>query len=148
MRALLAIIAAVAGAILSPPALAKGEGVQLWLIGTVSEVQQQNGRITLLLTGDVELVQYRQNRKSLIRVRSRRPVTVNTRQPEFFFVMSDQWGAGPGAPGKLATVLRSAASSGKPLRLEAGKATVRFEGGPDDLIAIESCEVYRVYSAK
>ena len=148
MRALLAIIAAVAGTILAPVALAKGEGVQLWLVGTVSGVQQKDDRISFLLTGDVELVQYRQNRKSLIRVQSRRPVPVSTRQPEFFFVMDDEWGGGPGAPGKLASVLRSAASSGKALRLEAGKATVRFAGGPDDLIAIEWCEVYRVYSVK
>jgi hypothetical protein len=58
MRALLTIIAAVAGTVLSPVALAKGEGVQLWLIGTVSGFQQKGDRISFLLTGDVELVQY------------------------------------------------------------------------------------------
>ena len=146
IRARLVILACVVTG-LSPAALAKGDGIQLWLVGTVADVRQNEDRITFQLTGSVELVQYRRNQKSLIRVQSPRPVAVNTQQAEFFFVMEDDWGAGPGAPGKLVAVLRSAASAGTAVRLEAGKATVRF-GGPDDPIAIDASEVYRVYRAK
>jgi hypothetical protein len=146
LHALLVILAC-GVASLSTAALAKGDGIQLWLVGTVADVRQNEDRITFQLTGSVELVQYRRNQRSLIRVQSPRPVPVSTRQADFFFLMEDEWGAGPGAPGKLVAVLRSAASSGEAVRLEAGKATMRF-GGPDDPIAIDASEVYRVYRAK
>ena len=86
MRQLLSAVLLVAA--LSPAyALAKGEGVGLWMEGQISEVRAEGGTIHLVVTGRFWLDQYHGENASLVEPKKGRiPATVRQGKPFFELV--------------------------------------------------------------
>ena len=111
---------------------AKGEGVGLWMEGTVSSVDVEGQGIHLTLSGRFWLEQYRGNRRSRVEVDGRRGLAVTVTQATPFFAMTSDWRGGAiRDPGALVAILRSAAQQGRLVRFELVDAQLSFgrDGG-------------------
>ncbi len=121
---------------------AKGEGVGLWMEGTVSEVKAEGQRVRLVLTGRFWFEQHRNQQASVIEVRDLRtggpasiPATLT--QGKVFFAMVENW---------LLRLLQSAAGSPQVLKFELANARLKF--GSIGKLTVESAQVIRATDPK
>ena len=136
------IVVAFVTSLLASSAHAKGDGVGLWMEGTVSNVHGDGQKVHLLLTGRFWFEQYRGAIRSLVEVDGRRglPATVVQAQP--FFAMSTDWGAGAiRQKGALLAILEAAAQRKRPVRFELVDARLVF--GRDGSFAVADGTVIR-----
>jgi len=140
-------------ALLPAGAFAKGEGVGLWMEGTVSEVRAEGQRVRLVLTGRFWFEQHRAGQASVIEVRDLRtggpaniPVTLT--QGKMFFAMVENWrgGAIREDKGALLAILQSAAGSPQVLKFQLVNARLKF--GSVGSLAVESADVVRATDPK
>ena len=119
---------------------AKGEGIGVYLEGLVSEVRADERSVSFRFSGSLELTQFRQGEQSVIRIQSRTPVEVTTKQGDFCFVLIDDWSWNPGPcrAGQLRTALERAAREHLGMRLELGRVALRFGGGENDVKVTDS----------
>ncbi|HTO50460.1 MAG TPA: hypothetical protein VML91_22690 [Burkholderiales bacterium] len=127
------------------PVLAKGEGVGVYLQGLVSNVRSTETGVTFKLSGVVELVQYRGQERSVIRVTGAAPVPVTAKQSDFCFVMIDDssWNPGPCREGQLIGSLERAAREHRAIRLELARTTLRFGDGVQE-VEVQASEMLRL----
>jgi hypothetical protein len=152
MRRLLPAAFALA-ALLPAGVCAKGEGVGLWMEGTVSEVKAEGQRIRLVLTGRFWFEQHRNQQASVIEVRDLRtggpasiPATLT--QGKMFFAMVENWrgGAIREDRGALLALLQRAAGSSQVLKFELVNARLKF--GSIGKLTVESAQVIRATDPK
>src|SRR5258708_38232532 len=132
MRRLLPAAFALA-ALLPAGVCAKGEGVGLWMEGTVSEVKAEGQRVRLVLTGRFWFEQHRNQQASVIEVRDLRtggpastPATLT--QGKMFFAMVENWRGGAIREDRRGglRLLESAAGSPPVLKFELAEARLEF----------------------
>ena len=135
-----------AAALLPAAALAKGEGVGLWMEGTVSEVRAEGPDIRLVVTGRFWFEQHRGAQPSVIEVRDLRggpasiPAVLTQGRP--FFAMVENWKGGAiRKSGALLAILQAASGTGQVVKLELANARLQFGSG--STLAIESATVRR-----
>jgi hypothetical protein len=145
MRGLFAA-AAIACALHTGAAHAKGEQVRLWMEGQVSDVRSDGQTIRLVLTGRFTFEQQRTGERSLVEVKSWRggpasiPAALTQGRP--FYAMTDDWGAGAlRKSGALLSILQAAAGTDRVVRLELASARLNFASG--GALAVESAIVRR-----
>lgn len=128
MRSVTSLLAVVlGGALLAGHVHAKGEGVGLWMEGTVANVRAEGKRTHLVLTGRFWLEQYRGNVRSVVEVDGRRGIPVTVVQAEPFFAMTTNWGGGSiRAQGALLPILETAAERKRTVKLELLDAKLVF----------------------
>jgi hypothetical protein len=144
MRQLLSAVLLVTA--LSPAcALAKGEGVGLWMEGQISEVRTEGANIHLVVTGRFWLDQYRGQQASMVEVRDLRggpariPATIRQGKP--FYAMTADWRGGAiRPPGALLGILQ-AARTGRVLKFQLIDARLKF--GREGRFVVESADVLR-----
>lgn len=144
MKALVAALAALA--LLPACALAKGEGVGLWMEGQVSEVRAQGASIHLVVTGRFWFDQYRGEQHSVVEVRDLRggaaTIPVVIRQGKTFFAMLAGSGGGAIRPsGGLLEILKTASGTDRVVKFQLINARLKF--GPEGRFAVEAGEVIR-----
>ena len=152
MRKLLSAVLGVA-ALLPAGAFAKGEGVGLWMEGTVSEVKAEGQRVRLVVTGRFWFEQHRAGQASVIEVKDlrtggRASIPATLTQGKMFFAMVENWrgGAIREDPGALLAILQSAAGTPQVLKFELSNARIKF--GPIGTLAVESAQVVRATDPK
>ena len=139
MKALSILLAVVA--LLPAGALAKGEGVGVWMEGRVSEVRRGPGSIHLVVSGRFWFEQHRGTEPSVIEV-SKATIPATLAQGEPFFAMTKDWGGGAiRKQGALLQILQAAAASGNVVRFQLINARLKF--GPQGTIAVEDADVIR-----
>ncbi len=137
-------LAAVAAAtlLLPTPVLAKGEGVGLWMEGTVSNVEGNGKNIRLVLTGRFWLEQYRDRERSVVELDGRHGLPATVTQATPFFAMTADWGGGAvRGPGTLLAILRAAAQHGRIVRFEFVDAQLAF--GRDGSLTVMRAGIIR-----
>ena len=142
IRAVAALLAI--GALLSPwPAAAKGEGVGLWMDGTVSQVREVRGELRFVVKGRFSFTQFRGTQGALVEVDGTEGISVRARQANPFFAMTTDWGGGSirEDPRALGALLKSAERSSRAVKFELADATLRF--GPERKFAVEGARVVR-----
>ena len=144
MRGLFAA-AAIACALHTGAAHAKGEQVRLWMEGQVSDVRSDGRTIRLVLSGRFAFEQYRGGERSLVEVKDWRggpasiPAVLTQGRP--FYAMTEDWGAGAlRKSGALLAILQAAAGTDRVVRLELASARLNFASGA---LAVESAIVRR-----
>ncbi len=139
----MALAAVVAATLLLPiPVLAKGEGVGLWMEGTVSNVEDDGKNIRLVLTGRFWFEQYRARERSVVELDSRHGLPATITQATPFFAMTADWGGGAiREPGTLLKILRAAAQHGRSVRFEFVDAQLAF--GRDGSLTVMRAGVIR-----
>jgi hypothetical protein len=112
-------------------AFAKGEGVGLWMEGTVSDVQVEGPTIQFVLTGRFWFQQYRGRERSIVEIKGEHgkpaiiPVTVTQGEP--FFAMSPSWKAGAiQEQGALPRITQAASRHDRIVKFEFWGAEVAF----------------------
>jgi hypothetical protein len=121
---------------------AKGDGVGLWMEGTVSNVNADGEDIHLTLSGRFWFEQYRGNSRSSVEVDGRRGLPLTVTQAAPFFAMTTSWRGGAiRDPGTLLAVLRVAAQRGQLVRFELADAQVSF--GRDSTFSVVRASVVR-----
>jgi hypothetical protein len=124
------------------PTSAKGEGVGLWMEGTVSNLDVTDDRIHFVLTGRFWFEQYRGTRRSSVEVDGRRGLPVTLTQAQPFFAMSPDWRAGAiREEGSLSALVRAAARGNRVMRFELLDARLDFGSGGG--FAVHSASVIR-----
>lgn len=143
MRCLRAVILIVAvGCAPVGSAWAKGEGVGLWMEGTVSDISANGGEAKFLLSGRFWLEQHRDGKRSTIEIDGAHGVRVAVTQADPFFAMSKDWGAGSiRGEGKLIALLKAAAQGARIVKFELWGAMLEF--GRDGSFAVVSGGVVR-----
>ena len=128
--------ALVAIALLPDAAVAKGEGVGLWMEGKVSDVEKDGEAVHLLVTGRFWLDQYRGRERHALEVTGPQgqpatiPATLTQARP--FFAMATDWRAGAiREEGALAAMVEEAARREWTVRFEFEDAQLAFgrDGG-------------------
>lgn len=139
----MALAAIAAATLLLPmPALAKGEGVGLWMEGTVANVEGNGKNIRLVLTGRFWFEQYRDRERSVVELDGRHGLSATIAQATPFFAMTTDWGGGAiRGPGTLLAILRAAAQHGRSVRFEFVDAQLAF--GRDGSLTVMRAEVIR-----
>src|SRR5260221_11667869 len=109
---------------------AQGEGVGLWMEGTVSEVKAEGQRVRLVLTGRFWFEQHRNQQASVIEVRDLRtggpasiPATLT--QGKMFFAMVENWRGGAIRQGRGALLRLPHSAAGRPPGLQVQLANAR-----------------------
>jgi hypothetical protein len=140
MRQLLSAVLLVAA--LSPAcALAKGEGVGLWMEGQVSEVRAEGGTIHLVVTGRFWLDQYHGENASLVEPKKGRiPATIRQGKP-FFAMVADWRGGAIRQPGALLAILQTASGTRRVVKFELVDARLKF--GRQGRFSVEAADVLR-----
>ncbi len=111
-----------------PSAEPKGDGVGLWMEGTVSNVQLVDAKLRFLLNGKFLLKQYRGTAYSVVEVAGRHGVPVTIRQADPFFAMTSDWKGGAiRKQGALFAILESAAERKLLVKFELTEARLSFE---------------------
>jgi hypothetical protein len=109
---------------------AKGNGVGLWMEGTVSHVQADGDRLHFLLTGSFRFEQYRGTARSVVEVDGRRGLLVTVRQADPFFAMTSDWRGGAiRQHGALLRILESATKGRGVVKFELTEAQLKFGTG-------------------
>jgi len=120
---------------------AKGDGVGLWMEGTVSGVQVQGQDIHLILSGRFWFEQYRGNSRSSVEVDGRPGLEVSVTQAAPFFAMTSDWRGGAiRDQGALLAILRAAAQKGRLVKFELAGAQLSF-GGEHRLVVTKAAVV-------
>jgi len=128
--------------VLPCPASAKGEGVGLWMEGTVSNLHVADDQIHFMLTGRFWFEQYRGAKRSSVEVDGRRGLSVTVTQAQPFFAKHTDWRAGAiREEGSLSTLVKAAARTNRVMRFQLLDARVDF--GSDGSFAVESAKVIR-----
>lgn len=121
---------------------AKGDGVGLWMEGTVSNVDVEGQDIHLMLSGRFWLEQYRGNSRSSVEVDGRRGLAVTVTQAAPFFATTSDWRGGAiRDPGALLAILRVAAQQRRLVRFELVDAQLSF--GRDGSFTVSRAAVVR-----
>ena len=125
-------------------ALAKGDGVGLWMEGTGSNVRAEGEGIHLRLVGRFWFEQYRgRTERSVVEVDGGRGLSATVSQGQPFFAMSRDWHAGAiREKGRLFSILEVAAQRGRVVRFELADARVAF--GRDGSFAVLEGGIVRV----
>ena len=136
-------LAVVAAASMLPMlASAKGEGVGLWMEGTVSNVEVGGQDIRLVLTGRFWFEQYRGRERSIVVVDGRHGLTATIAQATPFFAMAADWRAGAiRGPGALLAIVGAAAQRGRSVKFEFLDARLAF--GRDGSLTVVAGGVIR-----
>ncbi len=109
--------------ILPVAALAKGEGVGLWMEGKVSDVKTEGQKIQLVLTGRFWFEQYRGQERSVVEIKGEHgvPATIvaTITQAEPFFAMVATWEGGAiRKQGALLAIVQEAAKRNRIIKFE------------------------------
>lgn len=139
----IALAAVAAATLLLPmPALAKGEGVALWMEGIVSNVEGNGKNIRLVLTGRFWFEQNRNGERSVVELDGRQAFPATVTQATPFFAMTADWGGGAiRGPGTLLAILRAAGQHGRSVRFEFVDAQLAF--GRDGSLTVMRAGVIR-----
>jgi hypothetical protein len=130
----------------APRAEAKGNGVGLWMEGTVSNVQPDGHRVRFLLTGIFRFEQYRGTSRSVVEVDGRRGMLVTIRQADPFFAMTTDWRGGAIRDGgALFRILESATKGRGVVKFELSDAQLAF--GPGGTLTVVDGAVRRATDA-
>lgn len=142
IRAIAALLA-IGAAASSWSAQAKGEGVGLWMDGTVSQVREVRGELRFVVKGRFSFTQFRGTHGSVIEVDAGEEIPVRAQQGNPFFAMTSDWSGGAIREDSRALValLRAAQRTGNVVKFELSDATLRF--GPERKFAVESARVVR-----
>ena len=139
------VAAALAIAALWLPGLAsaKGEGVGLWMDGTVSQLREVRGELRFVLKGRFSFTQFHGEHGSVIEVDAGEGIPVRVRQGNPFFAMTGDWSAGSirEDPKALAAIVRAAERAGHDVKFELHDATLRF--GEGRKFSVEGAQVIR-----
>jgi hypothetical protein len=123
-------------------AQSKGEGVGLWMEGTISDLHVTGDQMKFVLTGSFRFDQYRGTTRSVVEVDGRRGIPVTIRQGKPFFAMTTDWRGGAiRENGALLTILQTAARSHRVVKLELTEARLAF--GPDRTFIVTDGAVIR-----
>jgi hypothetical protein len=145
-RATAVIVAVLVTSCLAVLAHAKGDGVGLWMEGTVSKVRSDGQRIHLMVTGRFWFEQYRGTARSVVEVDGSRGVSAAVVQGQPFFAMSSDWRAGSiRLIGALLAILETAGRHHRPVRFELTEAKLVF--GRDGGFAVADAAVLRATDA-
>jgi hypothetical protein len=142
-RNTLAVLLAIGVSVVPCLTSAKGEGVGLWMEGTVSNLHVVDDQIHFfVLTGRFWFEQYRGTKRSSIEVDGRRGLSVTLTQAQPFFAMSTDWRAGAiRKEGSLSALMKAAAQSNRVMRFELLDARLDFGSG--SRFAVDSARVIR-----
>ena len=116
--------------LLAGPARAKGEGVGLWMEGTISNVRVAGEKVHLVLTGRFWFEQFHGPARSIVEVDGRRGIPVTVAQARPFFAMTSDWKGGAIREKEvLPAILKAAARLKRTVKLELTDAWLVFGQG-------------------
>ena len=147
MRKITRAILLLLGLTAASHSFAKGEGIGLSMVGTISNLEVQGETLRFVLTGRFYFEQYRHGtERQSVEVDGRRglPVTVVQAEP-FFAVTPNRHGAALRPKGALAAILQAAADRKRVVRFELVDAKLDF--GREGRFTVTHAEVIRATDA-
>ena len=146
MRKMTSIVMLLAGLSLPVVVPAKGDGVALRMVGTVSKLEFKGEKAHFILTGRFFFKQWRGQTESSVDVDGSRGIPVTVVQWEPFYAMTeDGHGAAIREKGALAAILKAAAENKRVVRFELIGANLVF--GRDNRFRVTQASVIRATDA-